>query len=168
MSRVLVAVASKHGATYDIASRIAERLRDHDAHVVVTPPDRVTDLDHYDAAIIGSAVYSGRWMSTAKKFVEESTETLTTMPIWFFSSGPLGSEEEPHDDLEAVEDLVARLGVRDHHMFMGKLDHDSLSISERIKVKAAGAPYGDFRNWADVDVWAEAIASELRRLVPAG
>ena len=163
MTRVLVAVASKHGATYDIASRIAERLRERDHHVVVSPTDRVTDLDHFDSAIIGSAVYAGRWMSAARKFVDGNLETLRTIPVWFFSSGPLGPQEAAEDELEAVDAVAA-----EHHVFTGKLDRDALSIHERMIAKAVGAPYGDFRNWADVDVWADAIANEMETLTPTG
>ncbi len=166
MARVLVVAASKHGSTYDIASRIADRLRAMGLHVVVSPPERVTDLDHYDAAVIGSAVYAGHWMARARDFVDDFADTLVHIPIWLFSSGPLGPTDNPSPgDLEDVEQLIETTHARDHHVFAGRLDHDSLGVRERMVVRASGAPYGDFRNWQEVDQWAEAVGREVKRLV---
>lgn len=168
MTRVLVVAASKHGSTYDIGTRIAGRLRAMGLHVVVSPPERVTDLDHYDAAVIGSAVYAGHWMAKARGFVEGSSDTLANIPVWLFSSGPLGPDNPGPGELDDVDEIVDTTRARDHHIFAGRLEHDSLGMLERMVVHAVGAPYGDFRNWRDVDQWADAVGSELRRLVVVG
>ena len=67
---VLVTVASKHGATGEIGEIIAGVLRDAGHAVDSSEPGAVRDIERYDAVIIGSAVYAGRWLQPARAFVE--------------------------------------------------------------------------------------------------
>ena len=66
---VLVAHASKHGATKGIAERIAAQLRAEGHKAAARPVEAVGDLDGYDAFVIGSAVYGGRWTQEAIEFI---------------------------------------------------------------------------------------------------
>jgi menaquinone-dependent protoporphyrinogen oxidase len=88
---ILVAYASKHGATEGIARRIAARLseRGHDAQA--RSVDEVDPLGQPEAVIIGSAVYAGSWRKEALEFVERHREELVRIPSWLFSSGRSGS-----------------------------------------------------------------------------
>jgi hypothetical protein len=68
--RVLVSAASKHGSTSEIADRIAAAIRGGlpgDAIVDVFPAGRVGDVTSYDAFVLGSAVYMGRWLGDARE-----------------------------------------------------------------------------------------------------
>jgi menaquinone-dependent protoporphyrinogen oxidase len=53
--RVLVAFASKHGATADIAERIAEMLPRSGHEVTVRAVAEAGDPSGYDAVVLGSA-----------------------------------------------------------------------------------------------------------------
>ena len=68
--RVLVTAASRHGGTDEIAKRIGDELGkalDFPAlEVHVRPADEVDDILTYDAAVIGSAIYMGRWQEPAR------------------------------------------------------------------------------------------------------
>ena len=67
--RILVSTASKHGSTGEIATRIAEALRaglPGAAVVDVLPAAEVGDATSYDAVVLGSAVYMGRWLEDAR------------------------------------------------------------------------------------------------------
>ena len=90
MEKVLVAFASKYGATAEIADRIGEVLRQANLPVEVHPADQVSDLAPYGAVVLGSAVYIGRWRKQAVKFLETHEAGLAQKPVWFFSSGPTG------------------------------------------------------------------------------
>jgi menaquinone-dependent protoporphyrinogen oxidase len=70
MSRVLVAYASKHGATAEIAVAIAEGLtrRGVDAHSVSA--DSADSIESYDGFVVESAVYTGHWLKPAREFAE--------------------------------------------------------------------------------------------------
>ena len=55
--RVLVTVASRHGATWEIGEVIAEVLADRGLDVETRAPEDVSTLDGVDAVVLGSAVY---------------------------------------------------------------------------------------------------------------
>ena len=159
---VLVAYASKHGSTEEIARFIADRLRErgHDAHA--TPAEEVSDLGGVQAVVLGSAIYVGSWMKDAMEFVERHLSTLQPLPVWLFSVGPLGTEvQDEEEQPKQLGELRDKLRPRDHRLFFGVLDRDKLGFGERLMVKAVKAPEGDFRNWDDIRAWADTIALEL-------
>ena len=89
-SAVLVAYASKHGATAEIARAIAEELRRAGSSVDCLPADEVEGVDGYEAAVIGSAVYMKRWLKPARHLLRR--DELGERPLWLFSSGPCGTD----------------------------------------------------------------------------
>ena len=60
--KVLVAFASRHGSTREIAEGIAQELRASGHSVAVRPVDAVQGIERYEAAVIGGAVYMGDWL----------------------------------------------------------------------------------------------------------
>lgn len=159
--RVLVAAASKHGATSEIAEAIGTTLaaEGHDPEVVDIT--EVEGIEGFDAAVIGSAVYAGHWMESARRVIERLGEELTEIPVWVFSSGPIGDPPKPAEEPVDVDWVVDRVHARGHHVFAGKLDKEALGFGERAIAAALRAPAGDFRDWEDVETWAKEIASEL-------
>ncbi len=172
--RVLVGYATKHGGTGGIAERIGTTLSRTGHEVDVRPVDGHTEPEAYDAFVVGSAAYAGRWRKEAKAFVEDHRDVLAQHPVWLFSSGPLGTEKEDGQGRDLRElsepkdlpDLVSAVHPRDHRVFFGQLDPAELTLPERTvrKLPAARAalPEGDFRDWADIDGWAETIGRELQ------
>lgn len=161
--RVLVAYASKHGATEGIAEHIAATLRQHGSSAVARRADEVEDAATYDALVVGSAVYYGSWLKEAAEFVRGSRAVLAERPTWLFSSGPLGEhvkddEEQPKE----VAEFREAISPRDHRTFLGALDRSRLAFPERMVAKAVRAPEGDFRDWADIGAWAQDIARKLQ------
>ena len=167
--KVLVAVASKHGSTREIASAIAEELRNSGIGADLEDVSEVSSIRGYDAVILGSAVYMGKWLPEAQSFPEHHRVALSKLPVWLFSSGPLGADDpQPHEDPQRLASPVGHVVPRGHKVFVGKLDAKSLGFGERIAVKmvrgSAGdykAPYGDFRDWNEIREWAKEIAAEL-------
>ncbi|MGD2051193.1 MAG: flavodoxin domain-containing protein [Acidimicrobiia bacterium] len=158
---VLVTAASKHGATAQIAKAIADALTRRGVEAVQPALDDVAGVDGYDAVVLGSAVYMGRWMKEAKGFVEHHRDALRARPVWLFSSGPLGDPLKPADDPVDAAAMVEASGAREHRVFPGEIAKDRLSLGERAVVKAVRAPYDDYRDWGDIDAWAAGIASAL-------
>ena len=95
---VLVAYASKHGSTAGIAEAIADALTDHEVKAEAKSVDTIEDLGPYEAVILGSAVYAGSWMKDAVTFAERHAGELARMPVWLFSSGPLGEDVKDHEE----------------------------------------------------------------------
>jgi menaquinone-dependent protoporphyrinogen oxidase len=62
---------------------------------------------------------------------------------------------------ENLDDLMARTGARDHEVFVGRLDRDELSMSERLISRVVKSPEGDFRDWDAIRSWARSIAESL-------
>jgi menaquinone-dependent protoporphyrinogen oxidase len=160
--KVLVATASRHGATSEIGEAIGRALREHRLEADVKPPEEVHDLAGYDAVVLGSAVYVGKWLEPARDLVEKHADELCTKPVWLFSSGPIGEPLRPEpDDAVDVDALVSATRARGHRLFGGKLDKGRLGFGEKAVVLAFRAPEGDFRDWDEIRAWADEIAGEL-------
>jgi menaquinone-dependent protoporphyrinogen oxidase len=162
--KVLVAVATKHGSTGEIAEAIAGELRASGLEVELRPAESVPDIDGYDAVVLGSAVYTGGWLPEARRFAHADAAALRRVPVWLFSSGPIGAEDpKPLGDPAEVPELMALTQAREHRVFAGKLDKQTLGLAERLVTRVVQAPEGDFRDWQAVRAWARSIARSLRR-----
>jgi menaquinone-dependent protoporphyrinogen oxidase len=157
---VLIAYASKHGATEGIARKIGGVLSAHGISVVVSNVERVTCAAGYDAVIMGSAVYMGRWMKAATQFVTDHSTELANTPVWLFSSGPLGEPLRPYDAVDIAE-IARKIRPREHRILAGKLDRRQLHFGEKAITRLVRTPEGDFRNWREVRAWANWIARVL-------
>lgn len=174
---VLVAYASKYGATREIAERIAARLTTDGQPAEARAVKATADLAGYDAYVIGSAVYFGSWLKEATDFVRRNQALLASRPVWLFSSGPIGPatpDAAGQDPREAavpkeIAEFSAALSPRGHRVFFGKLDRSRLGFAHRLVVAMPAFPgaEGDFRDWQDIEAWAAAVARDLSR-VPAG
>ncbi len=160
--RVLVTAASKHGTTLEIANLIGSGLSGAGLDAVVLPADAVTTLDGFDAVVIGSGVYAGHWLEPARRLISDQSERLLGMPVWLFSSGPLGDPAKPAGDPADVADLMDQTGARGHRVFAGRIDRSTLSFGEKVIVSAVRAPSGDFRSPEDILDWAAEIAEALQ------
>ncbi|UYP19650.1 flavodoxin domain-containing protein [Rhodococcus sp. Z13] len=157
--RVLVSVASKHGSTAEIATALAAAMRHHGAQVDVCPPHRVDDVDGYDVVVLGSAVYRGRWLRTAREFAERYASPLRGRAVYLFSSGPVVPGDRPVNTPYDACAVAERLDAREHRTFPGKLDPAVLNTGERMVVRMVGAPPGDFRDWDAVGSWGAHIVA---------
>jgi menaquinone-dependent protoporphyrinogen oxidase len=163
---VLVAAASKHGATREIAERIGAGLADRGLSVEVRSLDDVDDLEPFDAFVIGSGIYLGNWLKEARRFLDAHADELASRPTWLFASGSVVGDPPVADDPQALraglaDRLVAATHAREHKLFAGKLDPSELGLLERAAVRGAHATVGDHREWRGIDDWAAEIAKAL-------
>ena len=180
--KVLVTYATRHGATRGIAERIAAALERHDLDVTLEPAAKVADAAAFDAAVIGSAAYAFHWLGDATTFVRRNIPALRRMPVWLFSSGPVGTDEVDSKgrDVRVTSEPkeFAEFGPiihpRETRVFFGAWDPaaEPVGLMERVMHAIPQAreamPAGDFRDFEEVDAWGEAIAAELSKVaVPA-
>lgn len=159
--KVLVSAASKHGATAELAQRIGKTLSARGLDATVRPVDETPETAPYDAVVLGSGVYAGHWLKPARTFVDANAAALRGKRLWLFSSGPIGDPPKPTEEPADIAEISANLSVEDHRLFNGRLEKARLSFGERAIVWALGAPDGDYRDWEDVEAWANGIADRL-------
>jgi menaquinone-dependent protoporphyrinogen oxidase len=168
---VLVVYASKHASTAEIAERIAAAMRSAGCVAEARRAAEVDDLSGYAAVVLGSAVYAKRWQRDARAFARRHSAVLRGMPVWLFSSGPIGAVQE-HPTAPAppvAERLVAQLGAREHVMFGGRMPTDPGNFVERAMLKNTPPERRDARDWPAIEEWARGVASQVaaRELAPA-
>jgi menaquinone-dependent protoporphyrinogen oxidase len=176
--KILVAYASRHGATRGIAERIAQTLKRPGLEVDCRTVDEVALVDDYDAFVIGSAAYMGGWLREAGQFIRHHVTTLAEHPVWLFSSGPIGTDKVDAKGRDVMQASVPRefsefralVHPRDERVFFGAYDPDAEpvnlaerlgSVFTRMPAIRAAMPSGDFRDWQTIDAWAETIARDL-------
>jgi flavodoxin len=99
-SRILVAYATKHGSTWEVAEAIATSLRKQGLEADVQrgarrgePRALPANLERCDAVILGGALYMGRWHRDARHFLERHRRLLGAIPVAVFAMGPATTEE---------------------------------------------------------------------------
>ncbi|NYI42571.1 flavodoxin domain-containing protein [Demequina lutea] len=173
---VLVAYSSRHGATAGIAEHIATHLGKAGVPATALSVDKVTDVEGYDAVVLGASTYMFRWQKEAVRFAREYAEHLAKHPLWLFSSGPIGTDLVNKQGVDALvasrpkefDELVDLLHPVAEKVFFGAYDPTArpIGMSERLirTMPAArdGLPAGDFRDWPAIEAWAQEIAAELK------
>jgi menaquinone-dependent protoporphyrinogen oxidase len=161
--KVLIAVASRHGATIELARAIRQVLVAAGAQVELwslTPETAALPVAGFDAICLGSAVYGDHWLPAAVTLARRVGELDPKPQVWAFSSGAVGVHAwsgGPSDP----DSLVALCGAVEHKAFSGALLEDELATSELAELARAQIPLGDYRNWAAVRAWAQTIALNL-------
>jgi menaquinone-dependent protoporphyrinogen oxidase len=159
--RVLITAASRHGATSEVASVVGAILGDRGFEVATVAPEAVESLADYDAVILGSGVYAGHWLATAKTFVTRFEEPLRARPVFLFSCGPLGDPPKPEAEPEDAIEIACITQAVSHRLFPGRLQRSALPFAEKVVVAAVRAPDGDFRPWDDISDWAREVGRQL-------
>lgn len=158
---VLVTCASKHGATTEIAEALGRELCARGIDAEVKRAEDVDGVGAYDAVVLGSAVYMGRWLPEARALADVYGAELASRPTWLFSSGPIGDPPRPLEppDLDGV---LERLHPRGYRILSGRLRREDLTRRERAIAALTRTAFGDFRDWDEVAGLADEIARSLR------
>lgn len=168
--RVLVTWGSRRGGTEELAHVLADALRAH-GHGVYELPVReaheVIETRHFDAVVVGGALYAGMWHGAARSFVRRHAKHLRALPVWFFSCKPLDHFADDHDlpPTSQVATLMERVGAIGHATFGGRIESHAhpgrfpaTSVTKR--------PSGDFRGNQRVRAFANRVARALSTARP--
>jgi menaquinone-dependent protoporphyrinogen oxidase len=173
-NRVLVAYATKHGSTREIAECIAIELRAFGHSVDLKAAEQVGELDAWRAIVLGSPVYDGSWLPEAAELIRRNLDRLGTLPVWLFSVGSFGDEHRVVGRLMKKEpremaQFLRAIRPRGYRVFAGVIDASSWPFHGRLLLRLFGSRPGDNRDWQSIARWANAIASALQspRQVPA-
>lgn len=163
---VLVVYASRHGATAEIAARIATRLADSGAAVDLRRVDEVETVDAYTAIVLGAPVYDQSWPPEASAFVAENQDALAARPLWLFSVGSFGDTKRligplMHKEPAGIGEIRAAIGANEYRVFKGVIHKHQWPFWSRVFFHAFGGRFGDHRDWQAIDGWAAQIAVAL-------
>ena len=158
MNPILVAYASKNGATAEIAARIADVLRSRGLPVDLRPAAAAGPPERYAAIVLGSAVYMRRWRADARHLLRRIEHAPQAPPLWLFSSGPFG--DMPPDP----DKLVPRhlRGMPSHVLFGGRVPLQPKNLVERAMLRNTPEDKRDARDWDAIEAWAAGIAVALQ------
>ncbi len=161
MEHILVCYATRYGSTGDIARIIADELRDAGYRVTLSPVADTGDPGDFDAVVIGSPLYMGKWLAEAREFVSRNRVSLKGRPVAVFSAGfTLRNRTDNH--LSAVDEAIASsvklfISPVSTGYFAGKLDPDQLSAADRAIIMLSGALPGDFREPDEIKKWTRGL-----------
>jgi menaquinone-dependent protoporphyrinogen oxidase len=164
MTRTLVAYASKHGSTEEVARSIASFLRDAGHDVDVRDAGVVSDVDHYDAVILGGSLYMGRWHAGARTFLRHHRAALEERLLAVFALGPLKLEEgQIAGSRKQLRKTLTHLGVHPQFVtiFGGAVD------PEKLRFPFSHMPKTDARDWSEIEAWAGEVTLGIHDYVPA-
>ena len=162
--RVLIAYATKYGSTKEIAEFIGEKLNGKGIQADVSAAVDADSLASYDLVIIGSPVYTGKWLSGALNLVKKNREELSGKKVALFSTGLTMNEDTPENRetlREASAEVREIVSPVSEGLFAGRMEYKELSIPHKIMIKAVKAPEGDFRDWKKIEEWALSLAGYL-------
>ena len=158
MKRILVAYASRHGSTEDVAREVASTLRRGGNIVDVQSAETVADLRSYDAVVLGGALYMGRWHRDARRFVEQHHGALEHMPFAVFALGPPSMEKEA-DSRKQLQHALDRAQVAPDTtaIFGGVIE------PAKLRFPFNHMPETDARDWPAIEQWALGVLRLLER-----
>ena len=158
--RALVTYASKYGSTGGVADAIGKELCSKEVAADVLLIKNVRNISSYQAVVIGSAIYMGKWMSEAVDFIKENRDVLRQVPVAYFlvcmtlaqPTEKKRAEVLSYTDpiLKAVPEIKP-VGIG---TFAGALDYSNLSWIYKKILKSKETPEGDFRDWGAIRAWA--------------
>lgn len=138
MTRVLVAYATAHGSTREIAERIAARLTGSGLRTDCTSVTEVDDVHGYDAFVVGSAIHNQAWLPEAIRFVRHHARVLGARPTWLFSVGmpaavaPALRGWAAREGPKVLESMRTRVHPNGERLFSGVVRRDQFPVAGRF------------------------------------
>ena len=163
MDEILIAYATKHGSTHEVAEAIAGWLAEAGVETHTLPASRVHDLDEFDAVVLGAPLYMGRWHGDARAFVRRHREALAAKPFAVFALGPLEDTEAQWRGARAqLDKALSGVSPVAVGLFGGTI------VPETLHFPFSTMAAGDLRDWDDIREWAATLPELLGIRVPVG
>ncbi|MBZ0289563.1 MAG: flavodoxin domain-containing protein [Anaerolineae bacterium] len=161
---VLIAYASSHGSTQEVAEAIAETLHADGITVTVEHMRKIKSLKGYGAVVLGAPLYMFHWHKDARHFLTNHREALVKQPVAVFALGPVGAGDEKEWQ-EARANLEKELSDFPWfvpvtvELFGGKLDPAGLGFP--MKYMMGKLPPADLRDWDAIRAWATSLPAKF-------
>jgi menaquinone-dependent protoporphyrinogen oxidase len=163
--RVLVAYASKCGATGEISRFIAEKLCEGGFSVDLERAGNVRSVSQYSSVVLGTAVYMGKPLNEALDFAREVLAEAKDKRIALFDVCLTMKENTP-DNLQTalgyLDGFSAFFAPVLKGALAGRISHETLPPLYRTFARADQEgilAQGDFRDWNQIENWVHALNS---------
>ncbi|MEJ2266825.1 MAG: flavodoxin domain-containing protein [Anaerolineales bacterium] len=170
--KVLVAYASTHGSTQEVAEVVAATLREHELAVDLQPARNVPSLDGYGAVVLGAPLYMFHLHKDGLRFLSKHKKALTGgLPIAIFAGGPIETNDD--DQWQEVrkqldQELAKFPWLRPVavQIIGGRFDPAKLRFPWNLIPALKQMPPTDLRDWEAIHRWASTLAKQLQQVVP--
>jgi menaquinone-dependent protoporphyrinogen oxidase len=156
---VLVAYASKHGTTREVAEFIARTLETRGLAVEVEEAARVDSIAHYDAVVVGGGLYMGRWHKDARRLLERDRRDLAGVRLAVFGMGP--DELEESKVVESRKQLDRALAATPELTPVAVAVFGGALKPETWRFPFSRLPAFDARDWDEIEEWADQVAASI-------
>jgi len=152
--RILVAYATKHGSTAEVASAIAHSLERCGVEVELRPAAEVRDLAPYDGVVLGGALYMGRVHRDATAFLRRHEEALAAKRLAIFGMGPTDMSDAAGSRRQLERSIARVHGVEPEvvAVFGGAVD------PTKLRFPFNRMPAADARDWPAIEAWTAELA----------
>jgi menaquinone-dependent protoporphyrinogen oxidase len=163
LTRVLVAYATRFGSTHEVASAIVHELNAAGLQAQSAEAGSALNPEGFDAFVIGSPMYGGKWMSEAAMFTAIMAERIGSKPVALFSMGTLrvNSPDTGHAEhaafVERINSVASGLNVISDSDFTGYFERANLPWYLRIIDRFVPNTQGDHRDWNAIKSWARSL-----------
>jgi len=154
---ILVAYATKHGSTREVAETIAERLRVHGMATDVRAAGNVAGLEAYDGVVLGSAIYMGRLHEDARVFLRRYRGEFAARPVAVYAMGPRTLDEK--DVAGARKQLDAALATEPTVRPLATAVFGGAFDPGEHHFPLNRMPASDVRDWSAIGAWADEVAA---------
>jgi menaquinone-dependent protoporphyrinogen oxidase len=160
MKPVLIAYASHHGSTREVAEAVGVNLKEQGIDVDLRAARDVESLEDYPAVVLGASLYFFRIHGGARRFLARNRRALREMPVAVFGMGPLN--ESPKEFEGARQHLDRSLAKRPWvspaavAVFGGRLDPSGLRFPHKNPAMKQ-IPASDIRDWEAIRTWADSL-----------
>lgn len=165
---VLVAYASTHGSTQEVAEAVAATLREHGLAVDLQPARNVCTLEGYSAVVLGAPLYMFHLHKDALRFLSQHQKALTGgLPVAIFAGGPFasGDEKEWQEVRKQLDQELAKfpwLRPVAVEVIGGKFDPARLHFPWNLIPALRQMPPSDLRDWEAIHRWTSILAAQLQ------
>jgi menaquinone-dependent protoporphyrinogen oxidase len=156
---VLVAYASKHGTTREVAEFVAQTLEMSGVAVEVEEAARVSSIAQYDAVVVGGGLYMGRWHKDARRLLERHRQALADVRLAVFGMGP--DELEESKVVESRKQLDRALAATPELTPVAVAVFGGALKPETWRFPFSRLPAFDARDWDEIEEWADQVAASI-------
>jgi menaquinone-dependent protoporphyrinogen oxidase len=166
--KVLLAYASTHGSTQEIAEAVAAALRDHGLAVDLQPARDVRTLEGVDAVVLGAPLYMFHLHKDGLRFLSRHQKALAGgLPLAIFAGGPIetSGEDTWQEVRRQLDQELAKfpwLRLVSLEVVGGRHDPEKLRFPWNLIPALKGIPPIDLRDWDAIRLWAESLVPVLQ------